>query len=82
MKNTLKTMNILKVEEILKKKGLIWNIEIEDILQEKIKSKGKILQKVEITKFKKIEIIKKMIKNIIQEEIKEMIMIAKNLTKS
>ena len=82
MKNTLKTKNIQKVEGILKKKGLIWNIEIEDILQEKIKSKGKILQKVEITKFKKIEIIKKLIKSIIQEEIIEMIMIAKNLTKS
>ena len=83
MKNTLEIMVILEIERIPKKNGPIWNIEREDLLQEKIKiGKGKFLKKVEITKFIKVEIIKEMIKNIIQKEIIEMIMIAKNLTKN
>ena len=70
-------MNTLEIGKILKKKGLILNREIKDIHQEKIKiEKGIILRKVEVTKFKNQEIIKKMIKNIIQKKIIKMIMTA------
>ncbi|MFN7881037.1 MAG: hypothetical protein ACK5NI_00920 [bacterium] len=77
MKNTQEIMNTLEIGKILKKKGLILNREIKDIHQEKIKiEKGIILRKVEVTKFKNQEIIKKMIKNIIQKKIIKMIMTA------
>ena len=77
MKNTQEIMNTLEIGKILKKKGLILNTEIKDIHQEKIKiEKGIILRKVEVTKFKNQEIIKKMIKNIIQKKIIKMIMTA------
>ena len=77
MKNTQEIMNTLEIGKILKKKGLILNREIKDIHQEKIKiGKGIILRKVEVTKFKNQEIIKKMIKNIIQKKIIKMIMTA------
>ncbi len=60
MKNTQEIMNTLEIGKILKKKGLILNREIKDIHQEKIKiEKGIILRKVEVTKFKNQEIIKK-----------------------
>ena len=77
MKNTQEIMNTLEIGKIIKKKGLILNREIKDIHQEKIKiEKGIILRKVEVTKFKNQEIIKKMIKNIIQKKIIKMIMTA------
>ena len=77
MKNTQEIMNTLEIGKILKKKGLILNREIKDIHQEKIKiEKGIILRKVEVTKFKNQEIIKKMIKNIIQKKIIKMRMTA------
>lgn len=77
MKNTQEIMNTLEIGKILKKKGLILNREIKDIHQEKIKiEKGIILRKVEVTKFNNQEIIKKMIKNIIQKKIIKMIMTA------
>jgi hypothetical protein len=77
MKNTQEIMNTLEIGKIPKKKGLILNREIKDIHQEKIKiEKGIILRKVEVTKFKNQEIIKKMIKNIIQKKIIKMIMTA------
>ena len=77
MKNTQEIMNTLEIGKILKKKGLILNREIKDIHQEKIQiEKGIILRKVEVTKFKNQEIIKKMIKNIIQKKIIKMIMTA------
>ena len=83
MKNTQEIMNTLEIGKILKKKGLILNREIKDIHQEKIKiEKGIILRKVEVTKFKNQQIIKKMIKNIIQKKIIKMIMTAQIHIKS